>query len=130
MTDAVREETPRLPDTLRWLDFLVHPPYRDDPQDKVISVLWAPGFYEPAEDDDDLPMCADAEWVGYHCLTHDKPWLHGGQYCPDHDTHEIALFCSAHGLEVMSPQPHMLENPSGFEPPLTEGQLASLRAEW
>jgi hypothetical protein len=113
-----------LPETLKWHEYLVKPPYPDDPQDKVTTVLRMPGFYEPTDEDGDGGMCVGADGVGYHCLTHDEPWRPGGAYCPEHDHHEIAVICSAHGLETMSPQPIMLLNPEGFDPLLTEAQLA------
>lgn len=115
-----------LPDTLRWHEYQVVPPYRDDPQDKVTVLLRRPGFHEPT--DDEYGGVCEAARRGYHCVTHDRPWSHGGGDCPDHDHHEIALVCGAHGFEVLDPQPLMLVHPAGFDPPLTDSQLAAQEA--
>ncbi|WP_232662785.1 hypothetical protein [Pseudonocardia sp. TRM90224] len=121
MTDA-------FPTTLRWHAYRVVPPYRDDPQGKVTQVLWQPGFYDPMAEESET-VC-DRSWVGYRCLTHDQPWSRGGEFCSDNDRHEIALECGVHGLEAMWPQPIMLMNPEGFDPPLSAAQLAAVEAAW
>lgn len=79
-----------------------------------------PGFYEQTEEDE----C----WTfGYFCQTHDRPYRHedcGG------GPHLVALSCGEHGLENMWPQPKTLLFPAGFDPPLTDAQLAWVQAGW
>ncbi len=117
-----------LPARLRWHEHLVHPPYRDDPPDEITVVLRDPSFHDPWGGTD-VQGCEylegdhDGLWVRYRCITHDQVYVHGGLHCPDHLAHEIALECKAHGLECIWPQPDMLAQPAGFDPPLTARQL-------
>ncbi|MFD7492429.1 hypothetical protein ACFV8T_08410 [Streptomyces sp. NPDC059832] len=78
-----------------------------------------PGFHEPSDD--------DCSVFGYFCQAHDRPYRH--ESCGE-GPHLIALNCQEHGPENMWPQPAMLLFPEGFDPPLSEAQLAWVRAEW
>ena len=91
-------------------------------------MLRRPGFHEPSDEERDT-VCRGT-WSRYHCLTHDRPWWHGGVHCPSHHHHEVARFCGAHGLEVMWPQPLMTAEPGGFDPPLSAVQLDAVDAAW
>ncbi|MFJ6614987.1 hypothetical protein ACIQPT_32475 [Streptomyces sp. NPDC091289] len=78
-----------------------------------------PGFHEPVSDD-------HCSVFGYFCQTHDRPYRH--ESCGD-GPHLVALDCQEHGPENMWPQPRMLLFPEGFDPPLSDAQLACVRAE-
>ncbi|WP_408992656.1 hypothetical protein [Streptomyces sp. 1268] len=78
-----------------------------------------PGFHEPGGDD----HCSA---FGYFCRAHDRPYRH--ESCGD-GPHLLVLDCREHGPENMWPQPRMLLFPEGFDPPLSDAQLAWARAE-
>ena len=90
-------------------------------------MLRRPDFHDPSEEDADT-VCGVTAGLGHHCLTHDRPWAHGGAHCPDHGHHEIASFCDGHGLECVPPQPSMLRRPSGFDPRLSATQFVAAEA--
>ncbi|MFJ9818668.1 hypothetical protein ACIRU3_26115 [Streptomyces sp. NPDC101151] len=79
-----------------------------------------PTFHEPTEEDD----C----WrFGYFCRSHGRHYLH--ESCGE-GPHLVALHCEKHGPENMWPQPNMLMFPAGFDPLLSDAQLAWTKAEW
>lgn len=107
-----------LPPRLLWRD--PRPIPRFNRQEPVTLIVRDPGFHEPAD--------GDACWrFGYHCRTHDRPYRR--ESCGA-GPHLVALHCEEHGPESMWPQPHMLLFPEGFDPPLSDAQLARLRARW
>jgi hypothetical protein len=85
----------------------------------VTLVVRDPGFHEPADEE-------DCRVFSYFCRTHDRFYRH--EACGE-GPHLVALHCEEHGPESMWPQPLMLLFPAGFEPPLSEEQLAWVRAE-
>ncbi|MFF3891456.1 hypothetical protein [Streptomyces sp. NPDC001914] len=106
-----------LPPRLLWCD--PRPIPRFNRQERVILIVRDPGLYEPSDED----HCSR---FGYFCQTHDRPYSH--ESCGEGD-HVIALDCQEHGPESMWPQPLMLMFPEGFDPPLSDAQLAWVRAE-
>jgi hypothetical protein len=86
----------------------------------VTTIVRDPSFYEPAEEDECCRF-----W--YFCQTHNRPYWH--ESCGE-GPHLIALHREEHGPESMRPQPRMLMFPTGFDPPLSDAQLAWVQAEW
>ncbi|MEV7322067.1 hypothetical protein [Streptomyces sp. NPDC093970] len=86
----------------------------------MTTIVCDPGFHEPAEED-------DCRRFGYFCQTHDRPYRH--ESCGE-GPHLIALHCHEHGPENMWPQPTMLMFPEGFDPLLSDAQLAWVQAGW
>lgn len=91
-------------------------PYPLDPQDLVTVVLWDPDFHEGDDDEPDAVY-----W--YICVKHDRTYRHGS--CAP-GPHEVALLCSRHGFENRWPDDVMRQHPAGFQPQLSDDQLAEL----
>ncbi|MFF0502249.1 hypothetical protein ACFYUH_01425 [Streptomyces fimicarius] len=106
-----------LPPRLLWRD--PRPIPRLNRQEPVTVIVSDPGFHEPGGDD----HCSA---FGYVCRAHDRPYRH--ESCGD-GPHLLALDCQEHGPENLGPQPRMLLFPEGFDPPLSDAQLAWARAE-
>ncbi|MYT69635.1 hypothetical protein GTY60_08050 [Streptomyces sp. SID8367] len=85
----------------------------------MTQIVRDPGFYEASDAD-------NCTRFGYFCQAHDRPYRHEG--CGG-GPHLIALDCQEHGPENVWPQPLMLMFPEGFDPLLSDAQLAWLRAE-
>lgn len=106
-----------LPPRLLWRD--PRPIPRFNRQEPVTQIVRDPSFYEPSDED-------DCSRYGYFCQAHDHHYWH--ESCGE-GPHFIALDCQEHGPESMWPQPLMLMFPEGFDPPLSDAQLAWVRAE-
>ncbi|MFJ6796610.1 hypothetical protein [Streptomyces sp. NPDC091268] len=106
-----------LPPRLLWRD--PRPVPRFNRQEPVTVIVRDPGLYEPTDED-------ECRSVWYFCRTHGA--VLGGP-CGQGD-HLVASHCEEHGPENVWPQPLMLLFPEGFDPPLSEAQLAWVRAEY
>ncbi|MFD8009301.1 hypothetical protein [Streptomyces sp. NPDC058955] len=106
-----------LPDRLLWCD--PRPIPRFNRQEPVTTVIWDPGFYEPTDED-------DCTVFSFFCQAHDRFYRH--EACAE-GPHLVALYCQEHGLENSWPQQITLWFPEGFDPPLTDAQLAWLKEQ-
>lgn len=106
-----------LPPRLLWRD--PRPIPRFNRQEPVTQIVRDPGFYEPSDED-------GCSRFGYFCQAHDRFYSH--ESCGE-GPHLIALDCQEHGPESVWPQPLMGMFPEGFDPPLSDAQLAWVRAE-
>lgn len=107
-----------LPSRLLWRD--PRPIPRFNRQDPVTQIVRDPGLYEPSDED-------NCSAFGYFCQTHDCFYLE--KACKE-EPHHIVLDCQDHGPESVWPQPLMLMFPEGFDPPLSDAQLAWAEAGW
>ncbi|MGW7065151.1 hypothetical protein ACWGHM_42630 [Streptomyces sp. NPDC054904] len=86
----------------------------------MTQIVRDPSLYEPNDED----LCTV---FGYFCHAHDCFYLN--EACTE-EPHLIALDCQDHGPESVWPQPLMLMFPEGFDPPLSDAQLAWAEAGW
>ncbi|WP_418961096.1 hypothetical protein [Streptomyces tritici] len=107
-----------LPPRLLWCD--PRPIPRLNRQEPRTLIVCDPGFYDPTDED-------DCTVFSYFCQTHDRTYAY--ESCGP-ESHLLALHCRDHGLENMWPQGKMMLFPEGFEPRLSDEQLAWIRAQW
>ncbi|QKW54779.1 hypothetical protein HUT08_25975 [Streptomyces buecherae] len=85
----------------------------------MTQILREPGFHEPSDEDE-----CSRFW--FFCQAHDQHYWH--ESCGE-GPHLIASHCQEHGPENVWPQSRTLMFPEGFDPPLSDAQLAWVRAD-
>ncbi|MEY9875985.1 hypothetical protein ABH931_005492 [Streptacidiphilus sp. MAP12-33] len=107
-----------LPPRLLWCD--PGPIPRFNKQERVTVIVRDPGFADPPDADDH-----ECSLYWSICQTHERPYIH--EQCGE-GPHLIAHHCEGHGPVNIWPDQRMLMFPEGFDPPLSEAQLAWVRS--